>query len=526
MTERKHAEWRRWCRWIACAAAFVAGGGLIAFVAIVPQAGGDPAARVDAIRTAWTVTAGLGGLVVIALAIRNAWHQKQMLLLQRDLYQLQSETFELSRQSHELQVRKDDLDRAEARSQHVDDQFDQAVAKLGADTVAARIAGVKALNRLGHEHPELRDEIAEVWCALLRTRVADPTEQDDVRALVQRLLLEHLRAPYEGTPTSTVDEAHTDYWTLRRIDLGGADLIDADFSDCLLPNFYARQARFHGATRFAKARFIGPATFTNAQCTGPVELTSACFMDECTMDSMRFADSADFTEAVFRGLLECSTATFAGPAVFVNAQFLHTARFVKSSFLGTADFGSSAWVFRAEFTLAVFEDYAGFGNARFVDRAVFGRATFGAAVSFERAKFGRNATFTGIECCGTASFNNAHFDEDVAFDDAQFADTAGFRRTRFRGQVSYCGAQFDALAAFGSAKFDGRVDFSSTRFGEGAGVDCADATAAPGDYLPSDRIWPPGWTTIDMVTVLLLVPVPDPRTDLAPVLQTPTTRTT
>lgn len=520
MKERRRAATIRGFCLIAGGVLFVAVGGLIVFKTIVPQAEVDPAAQRDAIRLAWVITFGLATLVS-SLIGPPLWIQWKALRFQEESKELQAKSLELQRDQHAFQVKKDEFDRVEARKRQVSDQFEQACATLNSDNVAARVAGVKALDRLGREYPDLREDIVDVWCSLLRKRVGDQTELDDVRALVQRLLQEHLRAPYEGKPTTAVGKGNTEYWELPRIHLGGADLVDADFTDCLLPNFFARRARFLGATRFTNARFAGPATFASAQGKGPVDFSGAFFADECIMDSLSLDDSADYTMTVFQGPLECSSSTFTGPVSFAHARFLDAARFGKSSFAGTAEFGNSKWVFRAEFTSATFEDYAGFGQASFIDRAVFGRATFGAAVSFEGAKFGRNATFTGIICCGSASFNNAHFDENVAFDDAQFADIAGFRHINFIGQMTCCGARFDALAAFSGAKFTGRVDFSSTVLGENAAVDCTDATAAVGEFLPSDRIWPCGWTTISDLTTLRLMPIPDPKTNLAPTPHAP-----
>ncbi|MCC3762614.1 hypothetical protein K3N28_05960 [Glycomyces sp. TRM65418] len=522
MKERRRAARIRWSCLIAGGVLFVAAGGLIVFRAIVPQAEGDPAAQRDAIRLAWVITFGLATFVSSVIG-PPLWIQWKALRFQEESKELQAKSLELQREQHAFQVKKDEFDRVEARQRQVNDQFEQACAMLSSDSVAARIAGVKALDRLGREHLDLREDIVEVWCSLLRMRVGDPAEQDDVRALVQRLLLEHLRAPYEGTPTTAVGSGNPEYWELRRIDLSGADLVDADFTDCLLPNFCARRARFWGTTHFTKARFAGPATFTGAQGKGPVDFTGVFFADECTMDSLTIEVSADFAKTVFQGPFESSSSTFTGPVTFTHAKFLNTARFSKSNFGSTADFTNSKWVFKAEFTSATFEDYAGFSHTSFIDRAVFGRASFGAAVSFEGAQFGRNALFTGITCCGSASFNDAYFDEDVAFDDAQFAEIAGFRRIKVWGQMTCCGARFDALAAFRGAKFTGRVDFSSTVLGKNAAVDCTDATAALGDYLPSDRIWPTGWTTINELTTLRLIPLPDPKTDLAPTSHAPTT---
>jgi uncharacterized protein YjbI with pentapeptide repeats len=501
------------------------GGSLIAFALIVPQAGDDPAARLEAIRTAWTVTAGLAGLVTIALFVCNAWYQKQALYLQHKTHELQQRALQLQREVHQLQVEKNQQDRADALERQVTEELDKAIEQISTDKPASQINGLHKLDRLGRDHPDLREQVAAHWCSLLRIPASvDLPGQQEVRALAQRLLLGHLHDPYDGDLSARPGAAKApDYWELSRIDLRGAVLVDADFTDGLLPpGFDARSATFHGHTSFANARFRGAVAFTKARFDGSVDFSNAFFAKECDVDFMSIAGTADFTKVDFRGPLECQSAMFHGPVMFNGAQFGAPARFWKSTFTTTADFFGACWHFEVGFTLVSFEDFANFRQTRFIHRAVFGRATFCGPVTFESAQFGSWATFTGVTFCDAATFARAYFDQDVAFDDAQFGDIVRFREARFEAQVTCCGARFDDLMSFTGALFKDRADFSLIHLGTGARVDFTDAVAARGVFVPSDRIWPRGWTTLDNVIDLRLVPIPEPSNELSgPIGQPP-----
>ncbi|SDD54319.1 pentapeptide repeat-containing protein [Glycomyces harbinensis] len=480
MKEEQGAAWPRWRRWIGAGAGFVAACGVLVFAVLLPPAWGDPLARTEAIKTAWTVTGGIATLVGSTLFIFK---------------------LRLDREVHDHQVEKD-----------VFDQLDKAIAQLDGDTSASQTTGLRALDRLGTAHPELREQVAETWCNFLRSPLADPDGHHDARALAQRLLLDHLRVPYESGPPSAhvrVPEDADHYWDLRRLDLRTAVLIDADFTDCLLPAFDAQAAVFHGHTRFTRARFLGSATFARADVKGPLDCSDTFFAAECNLDRLTAAGAADFTRANFRGPLECQSADFSDAASFTSALFEAPVRFWQSRFAGTADFSGATWIFEAGFTLAVFEGFAGFAKTRFLRRAVFGRATFGGQASFESVQFGHRATFTGVTFCDAALFADGYFDQDVAFDDAAFGSIARFREAQFHGQVTCCGARFEALLSFQGAQFKDRADFSMTVLTGDAVVDCTDATATVGEFAPSDRIWPRGWTALRHRSELRLVPIPD-----------------
>ncbi|MEU5874115.1 pentapeptide repeat-containing protein [Glycomyces sp. NPDC047369] len=513
MIGEDRAGWARWRRWIIAAVLFVAAGGAIVFAAVVAPVWGDPAARTQAIGTAWTVTGGLAGLAATALVVVGAWYQRQSLHLQRAAHELQAQALEVQRQALELQVHKHHSELSAASSREVGEEFERAVRNLSADTVEIQVVGARALDRLGCEHPGLRESVAEVWCAFLRSSRMDPLGVHEARRLIQRLLLGHLRVPWkDGKPFVDRTNLGPDWWQLGRIDLRNAHLIDADFTECLLAGLDARSAVFTGTTVLAKTRITGPADFTGARFEGPLEAPGVFFADACTLDAARFAATADFTGSTFRGPLECPAATFANAVAFTRARFEATARFVKSVFGSTADFAATAWHFDTAFTAAAFEDYTSFRGARFVGRAVFGRAAFGGPVVFDDSEFARPANFTGITCCDSATFNEVYFSDHVAFDDAHFGGVARFRSVRFCAPMTCCSARFDALASFRAATFGDRADFSFIAAQETeASIDCADATALVGAFAPSDRIWPRGWTTIDDITVLRLVAVPDPR---------------
>jgi uncharacterized protein YjbI with pentapeptide repeats len=259
----------------------------------------------------------------------------------------------------------------------------QAAHQLGAETAPVRLAALHALERLGQADAVDRQNITDVICAYLQ--LPFPTQRPDaalerrVRLAAQQILARHLRpGPAEHTP----DPA---YWAGVVVDLTGATLLDADFSNCHL----------HDA-QFGVARFVGDARFDEATFTG----------------------TAGFVEATFAGTAGFVDARFAGPAEFDRAVFSSTVGFGDAAFSGTAGFGGATFDGTAGFGDTTFSGTARFTGAVFTHDALFGGATFASTAQFADVTFGVDAWFTEASFAGTARFTAATYAKEPSFERA------------------------------------------------------------------------------------------------------------
>lgn len=258
--------------------------------------------RIEVIRNALTVGAGLGGVLALALAFRrqhHAEHQQRHLEYATQQAHEQRERDLLQREQAARAVEGDALQR------RITDLRIQAVGQLGHDRAAVRIGGLHNLERLGSMYPELRQTVLDEICAYLRMpfdprpakrRGPETDQEQQVREVAQSLLIRHL------------DPARDGYWEHGRLDLGGALLFHADFSGCRLRNAVFRQARFTGSARFNAARFEGFANFHKARFEG-----NAWF------DKADFADSVVFTQARFERELGLRDVALPGRRWFEGA---------------------------------------------------------------------------------------------------------------------------------------------------------------------------------------------------------------
>lgn len=116
----------------------------------------------------------------------------------------------------------------------------------------ARAEGLRILDRLGDDRPELRQKIFVTLCALLRepvpfelratARTPAQTALLQTRQQAQRVLAERLR-PGPGQ------------WKDLDVFLCGATLVDLDLSGCEAGYVDFTGAQFHGTTRFDGSRF-------------------------------------------------------------------------------------------------------------------------------------------------------------------------------------------------------------------------------------------------------------------------------
>jgi uncharacterized protein YjbI with pentapeptide repeats len=286
--------------------------------------------RLDAIKTALTVSAGLGAGVTLLIALRRQSISERA---QRYAEQAQEFTQAASDRSHQLAV--DD-----ARERRITDLYVSAAELLGSDKAPVRLSGLYALERLGNDNPRFRQTVVNVICAYLRMPFVppaeahladrpydppDPTEADasetdaapdgsarreelQVRLAAQRLLSEHLRVPPES------DEEPASYWrddTGRRmnLDLSGAVLVSLALDHCQPGNVDLRDAHLYGVSVLSGARFHGFLYLQGAVC---------------------------------ERILYLQNATFHGDVSLAGGQFVHVklmeAEFLSNAYLGSADY--------------------------------------------------------------------------------------------------------------------------------------------------------------------------------------------
>ncbi|WP_394614888.1 hypothetical protein JNUCC0626_34320 [Lentzea sp. JNUCC 0626] len=237
-----------------------------------------PAQRLDVIKVALTVVAGVGGVVALVVAYR-----KQRI----------SESAETREQTKLLTER-----------------FGAACNQIGNESPTVRLAGIYALASLADEWPAQRQMCIDVLCSYLRIPYEPLVESEwyldaesEVRFAITSVISRHLR---DGAPVS---------WQGHDFDLVRAVLRSADFSGITMSS---------GTLFLSLARFpAGWISFDGMKVTGgEVWFGGACFEGaRMTFDGAEFAagkvkfEGAEFTggEVSFRN------ARFAGALVDLSA---------------------------------------------------------------------------------------------------------------------------------------------------------------------------------------------------------------
>lgn len=164
-----------------------------------------PASRLDIVKVALTVVAGMGGVVA---------YRKQRL-------------------SESAETRE--------RLKLLNERFGAACTQIGHDTPTVRLAGVYALASLADEWPDQRQVCIDVLCSYLRVPYEPALEspwshdaESEVRLSITRVISRHLRP---GAPVS---------WQGHDFDLVRAVLRAADFAGIRVPSgkFHLSLARF------------------------------------------------------------------------------------------------------------------------------------------------------------------------------------------------------------------------------------------------------------------------------------------
>ena len=362
---------------------------------LLAYTGGDAGAnrvQLEAIRTAATISVGVGGLAALLLAARRQ-QSTEIALKQKDRDQADS-----------AQVAA--ITAADAEARRITELYTRAVEQLGSEKAPVRLGGLYALERLAQDHPEQRQTIVNVWCAYLRMPFTPPStsprrlgtrrpprsrqasgvspqpsapgpagagagarEELEVRLTAQRIVAQHLDPGPE--PTIPVDT----FWEEIDLDLTGATLVDWKLYGCR-----ARNAAFGGAL------FIGDAVFTGARFAGDVAFDKARFTKAGGFAGVRFGGDASFSDAQFAGVAYFERAKFGGDAWFDGATFTYMATFAEAQFTGDAHFFKAQFIRTGGFTEAQFAGNAGFLDAQF-GRAFFDGARFAQGMPDEVAAF-------------------------------------------------------------------------------------------------------------------------------------------
>ncbi len=287
-------------RWIAVTAGAVAAvTGVLLWLFLAWSGRPDAPVRIDAVKTAFGVGAGAGGVFALWLATRR----------QRTL---------------EVQLAETTRDLEERR---VTELYTKAVEQLGSDKAPVRLGGLYALERLGQDNPKQRQTIVSVLCAYLRMPFEGPAEgirgtaaweTDDtedpedpelqVRLAAQELLKTHLSHDRPG------------YWPGMSIDLQRATLVDFRLSGCTVAVADFSRAKFVGAVHIRGTTFTRQAGFYGTQFTTFANFDGSIFEEGAFFSRAHFGGDARFTRTRSAGRFLFSDTVFEGEASFEGGE--------------------------------------------------------------------------------------------------------------------------------------------------------------------------------------------------------------
>ncbi len=291
-------------RWVAVAGAVVAvvTAGLL-WLLLGWSGSPDAPVRIDAVKTAFGIGAGAGGVFALWLATRR---QRTMEL-------------QLAETTRVAGVTERDLE-----ERRVTELYTKAVEQLGSDKGPVRLGGFYALERLGQDNPKQRQTIVNVLCAYLRmpfqapktglkgTADRGPADYDEselqVRLAVQELLKTHLTP---GEPA---------HWAGMAIDLQRATLVDFRLSGCTLAAADFSRAKFVGAVHIRGTTFTRRVGFFGAEFTAAANFDQSVFEEGAFFTWARFGGRAVFTRVRSSERFEFPRARFEAPVDFEGGE--------------------------------------------------------------------------------------------------------------------------------------------------------------------------------------------------------------
>ena len=409
----------------------VVGGGLVALWLLNSWAGrhqggmgaeAGATLRLDAIKTALTVAAGLGAGVTLIVALRR-------------------QSISERSQRH---VEED------AREQRITTLYVAAAEQLGSEKAAVRLAGLYALERLGQDNPKLRQTVVDVICAYLRMPYTPPAEalrgnaqhspyalgkgdpdpepeqqpgrrqELQVRLTAQRLIEKHLWVGYEPD----APEPPT-YWRgpageRMNLDLEGAVLVGFSLASCRLEAIDLTRAHLLGSTLLHGAQFYGDARLAEVQ-----------FHDIASLGGAQFHETLDLQGAQFYGPAGLREAQFHESAYLHKAQFYEKADMVEAQFhadthLSEAQFHENATQFYAEANLGEVQFFgkAELSGVRFQEMANLSAAQFHAGTNLLTTQFRGNANLSEVLFYGSVDLRDAQFHKSLNLTGARATEQA------------------------------------------------------------------------------------------------------
>jgi hypothetical protein len=289
--------------------------------------------RLDIVRLALTVVAGIGGIVALVVSYRRQ---------------------SITEEAHIRQILTDQHDEYDARERRITELYAQAITQLASERAHIRVGGMYALERLAQDNPIHRQTVLNVLCAYLRTPISltdrdlkafagsgpdeneigspEPDidnsliEQLHARFAAQRILLAHFRSDIKQPSTYGERPAHTKptsgtYWHAVKLDLSDTHLVYFDASLCYFQNVDFKRVRLSGGADFHGAYFKGDTSFDYAvidegnfdhtEFEGVARFFNTSFGRLATFDYAKLGTSSTFNAARFSGVVTFRECTWA-----------------------------------------------------------------------------------------------------------------------------------------------------------------------------------------------------------------------
>jgi uncharacterized protein YjbI with pentapeptide repeats len=429
--------------------------------------------RLDAIKTALTVAAGVGALVTLIVALR--------------------------RQS--LSERGQRHTEEDAREQRITTLYVAAAEQVGSEKAAVRLAGLYALERLGQDNPKLRQTVIDVICAYLRMPYTPPAEvlrrdakhspqalaSDDpdpepeqqpqrhqelqVRLTAQRLIRDHAKAPRPDPEPATYWQG--EHGERMNLDLTGAVLVSFDLADCRLETATFSSAQFHQGTHLDGVNFHGNADLNGVQFHGDGNLIEAHFHGNAELNVVQFHGDA----VLFR-------AQFHRNAGLGGVQFYGHAGLGGTRFYGSADLGGACFHGSANLRGVQFHQGADMSDMQFHGSPDLSESQFHAYARLVETQFFGNADLERIQFHGGADLRGVQFHGNVGLGGARFYRDAKLAEAQFHGNADLSGVQFHGSLDLGKAQFHGPFRLTDAQATETATLPCGwTLTQQTGDQL-------------------------------------------
>lgn len=360
--------------------------------------------------------------------------------------------------------------RAKEASQFVE-RFGEAAKQLGDEDPAVRLAGVYAMASAADESSVsgFRQQCVDVLCGYLRmpheidkaraglverSRKYTPKDDEDfestdtfrfrynddeVRRSIVRVLAEHLQ------PDASVS------WSDCRIDLVGATLVSANFSNCTFnERALFSEAVFVGETFFNGTQFRKNAVFVAAKFLGTTNFTHR------ELDGTNptvFHQSAAFEGSVFESFVAFVGTQFHGPVTFSRRLRPGAAPNVpkrQTRFMGGLYWKNVQFADRVEFESAIVDRNFHCITTTFESTMSFSDSRV-AGFYMDGTQFKAETTFLGCAFTGTTRFEKVNFEVGANLSGSTFAGETEFGPWNYSRPIYFTGCTFESRTSFHAA---------------------------------------------------------------------------